>query len=62
MAPLHADKQNMRFVARMDRNGKLLAGESNRRQFFKNINNTVMIKSNNFLSALFCSGIKTAGG
>jgi hypothetical protein len=49
MAALYADKQNIRFVAAVDGNGKLLAGEYNRRQFFfKNINNTVMIKSSIF--------------
>ena len=48
MAAFYADKQNIRFVAAVDGNGKLLAGEYNRRQFFKNINNTVMIKSSIF--------------
>ena len=44
---LSADK-NVGFVAVVDNKGKLLAGEYNRRQFFKNINNTVMIKSSIF--------------
>jgi hypothetical protein len=48
VAAFYADKQNIRFVAAVDGNGKLLAGEYNRRQFFKNIDNTVMIKSSIF--------------
>jgi hypothetical protein len=48
LAALSADKQNVMFVAAVDNNGKLLAAEYNRRQFFKNINNTAMIKSSIF--------------
>jgi hypothetical protein len=48
LAALSADKKNVKFAAAVDGSGKLLAGEYNRRQFFKNINNTVMIKSSIF--------------
>ena len=47
LTALSVDK-SLKFAAAVDNNGKLLAGEYNRRQFFKNINNTVMIKSSIF--------------
>ena len=58
MAALSADKQNVMFVAAVDNNGKLLAAEYNRRQFFKNINNTVMIKSSIFYLHCLIPAIK----
>ena len=57
-AALSADKQNVMFVAAVDNNGKLLAAEYNRRQFFKNINNTVMIKSSIFYLHCLIPAIK----
>jgi hypothetical protein len=42
LAALSADKKNIKFVAAVDENGKLLVGEYNKNQFFKN--NTVLIK------------------
>jgi hypothetical protein len=58
LAALSADKQNVMFVAAVDNNGKLLAAEYNRRQFFKNINNTVMIKSSIFYLHCLIPAIK----
>ena len=58
MAALSADKQNVMFVAAVDNNGKLLAAEYNRRQFFKNINNTVMVKSSIFYLHCLIPAIK----
>lgn len=58
MAALSADKQNVMFVAAVDNNGKLLAAEYNRRQFFRNINNTVMIKSSIFYLHCLIPAIK----
>lgn len=47
LAALSADRKNVKFVAAVDENGKLIAGEYGG-QFFKNINNTAMIKSSIF--------------
>lgn len=47
MAALSADRKNVKFAAVLDENGRLLAGEYGG-QFFKNINNTAMIKSSIF--------------
>jgi hypothetical protein len=58
LAALSADKQKVMFVAAIDDNGKLLAAEYNRRQFFKNINNSVMIKSSIFYLHYLIPAIK----
>lgn len=47
-AALSADKKEVKFAAVLDENGKLFAAEYNKRQFFKNTNNTMMIKSSIF--------------
>lgn len=57
LAALSADKKNLKFVAAVDENGKLLVGEYNKSQFFKN-NNTVLIKSSIFYLHYLIPAIK----
>jgi hypothetical protein len=56
LAALSADKKNIKFVAAVDENGKLLVGEYNKNQFFKN--NTVLIKSSIFYLHYLIPAIK----
>jgi len=58
LAALSADKKNLKFVAAVDEDGKLLVGEYNKSQFFKNNNNTVLIKSSIFYLHYLIPAIK----
>ena len=53
MAALSADKKNLKFVAAVDENGKLLVGEYN-----KNNNNSLLIKSSIFYLHYLIPAIK----
>lgn len=57
LAALSADKKNLKFVAAVDENGKLLVGKYNKSQFFKN-NNNVLIKSSIFYLHYLIPAIK----
>jgi hypothetical protein len=58
LAALSADKKNLKFVAAVDENGKLLVGEYNKSQFFKNNNNSLLIKSSIFYLHYLIPAIK----